>query len=78
MPPNFHVEKIQLISFTQLNNCGIASVKTDESMINEKPYFKMQILSFSSKLLWGSNVASIAKTAFKKIGALICSFNHVF
>ena len=30
-------------------------------------------LTFSSKLDWGSYIIFIAKTAFKKIGALICS-----
>ena len=30
-------------------------------------------LTFSSKLDWGSYIIAIAKTAFKKIGALICS-----
>ena len=30
-------------------------------------------LTFSSKLDWGSYVISIAKTASKKVGALICS-----
>ena len=30
-------------------------------------------LSFSSKLDWGSDIISIAKTTPKKIGALICS-----
>ena len=36
-------------------------------------------LSFSSKLDWGSCIISIAKTAFKKIGALIRSmkFLHI-
>ena len=30
-------------------------------------------LSFSSKLDWGSDIISTAKTTPKKIGALICS-----
>ena len=34
-------------------------------------------LSFSSKLDWGSYI-SIAKTASKKIGALICSMKCLF
>ena len=33
----------------------------------------MLVLTFSSKLNWGSYIISIAKTASKKIGALICS-----
>ena len=36
-------------------------------------YFKMLTLTFSSKLDWASYIVSIAKTAPKKIGALIFS-----
>ena len=36
-----------------------------------KKTFKMLGLTFSSKLDWGSYIVSIAKTASKKIGALI-------
>ena len=34
-------------------------------------------LTFSSKLDWGSYISSIAKTASKKIGALICSMKFL-
>ena len=34
-------------------------------------------LTFSSKLDWGSYIISIAKTASKKIGALICSMEFL-
>ena len=34
-------------------------------------------LAFSSKLDWGSYIISIAKTASKKIGALICSIKFL-
>ena len=43
------------------------------SVPEEKSFFKMLTLTFSSKLDWGSSIISIAKTASKKIGALICS-----
>ena len=43
------------------------------SVIKEKSSFKMLGLTFSSKLDRGSYIISIAKTASKKIGALICS-----
>ena len=43
------------------------------SVLEEKSSFKMLGLIFSSKLDWGSYIVSIAKTASKKIGALICS-----
>ena len=45
----------------------------DGSVLEEKTSLKMLGLTFSSKLDWDSYVVSIAKTASKKIGALICS-----
>ena len=48
-------------------------MKIDGSVLEEKSSFKMLRLAFSSKLDWGSYIMSIAKTAFKKTGALICS-----
>ena len=45
----------------------------DGSVLEEKSSFKMLGLTFSSKLDWGSYIISIAKTASRKIGALICS-----
>ena len=45
----------------------------DGSVLEEKSSFKMLGLTFSSKLDWGSYIMSIAKTASKKIGALIRS-----
>ena len=45
----------------------------DGSVLEEKTSFKMLWLTFSSKFAWGSYIASIAKTASKKIGALIRS-----
>ena len=43
----------------------------DGSVLEEKSYFMMLGLTLSSKLDWGSYIVSIAKTASKKIGALI-------
>ena len=45
----------------------------DGSFLEENSSFKMLELTFSSKLNWGSQIISIAKTASKKIEALICS-----
>ena len=45
----------------------------DGSVLEEKSSFKMLGLTFSSKLDWGSYIASVAKTASKKIGTLIRS-----
>ena len=68
---------IQLVSFDQSNNNGSIDVKMDGSVLQEKSSFKMQGLTFSSKLDWGSYIISIAKTASKKIGALIHSMKFV-
>ena len=53
-------------------------MKEDGTVLEEKSSFKMLKLSFSSELDWGSYITSIAKSAFKKIGALIRSmfFSH--
>ena len=42
------------------------------SVLEEKTSFKTLGLTFSSKLGWGSYIVSIAKSASKKIGVLIC------
>ena len=47
------------------------------SILEEKSSFKMLSLTFSSKLDWGSCIISIAKTASKKIGALIRSMKFL-
>ena len=49
----------------------------DGSVLEEKSSFKMLVLTFSSKLDWGSYIISIAKTASKKIGALIRSIKFL-
>ena len=49
----------------------------DGSILEEKSSFKMLRLTFSSKLDWGSYIISIAKTASKKIGALIRSMKFL-
>ena len=67
------LEKLKLVSFDQFNNTDAIDVKMDGSVLEEKSFFKMLGLTFSSKLDWGSYIISIAKTTFKKIGALICS-----
>ena len=46
-------------------------MKKCESVPDEKLSFKMLVLTFSSKLDWGSYITSIAKSTSKKIGALI-------
>ena len=70
---DFSAGKTQLVLFDWSNNNGSIDVKMDGSVLEEKSSFKMLGLTFSSKLDWGSYIISIAKTASKKIGALICS-----
>ena len=62
------LEKLNWFHLTGENNTGVVHVKMDESVLDEKSYFKIQRLTFSSKLDWGSYITSIAETASKKIG----------
>ena len=66
--------KTQLLSFDRSKNTSAINVKIDRSVLEEKTSFTM---TFSSKLDWGSYIVSIAKTASKKIGALICSMKFL-
>ena len=52
-------------------------MKMNGSVLEEKPSFKRLGLIFSSKFDWGSYIISIAKTAPKKIGALIHSMKFL-
>ena len=69
----FNAGKTKLVSIDRSNNTGSVDVKMDASTLEEKSYFKMLGLTFSSKLDWGSHIISIAKTVSKKTGALIRS-----
>ena len=71
----FNARKTQLVSFDWCNNTSAIDVKMDRSV--EKLSFKMLGLTFSSKLDWDSYIISIAKTASKKIGALIRSMKFL-
>ena len=74
---NFIAGKTQLVIFDRSNNNGFIDVKMDAFVIEEKSSFKMLGLTFSSKLDWDSYIISIAKTASKKIGALIRSMKFL-
>ena len=74
---DLNAEKTQLVLFDQSNNNGSIDMKMDGSVLEEKSSFKMLGLTFSSKLDWGSYIISIAKTASKKIGALIHSMKFL-
>ena len=70
---DFSSGKAQLVSFDRSKNTGAIDVKMNGSVLEEKTSFKMLGLTFSSKLDWSCYIVSIAKTASKKIGALIRS-----
>ena len=69
--------KIQMVLSDWPNNTGAIDVKMDRSVLEEKSSFGMLRFTFSSKLDWGSSIISIAKTAFKKTGALIRSMKFL-
>ena len=67
----FNAGKTQLVSVRLSNDTGAMDVKIDVSVLEKISSFKMLGMTFSSKLDWGSYIISIAKTALKKIKALI-------
>ena len=68
--PEFNAGKSQILLFDWSSNTGLIDVKMDVSVTEEKMFLKMIGFSFSSKLDSGSYIISIAKAAFKKIGAM--------
>ena len=74
---DFNAGKTQLVSFDRSNNTGSIDVKMDGSVLGEKSSFRMLELT-SSWLDWDSYIIYIAKTASKKIGALIRSMKFLF
>ena len=75
---DFNAGKTHLVLFDQSNSTGAIDVKMDGFVLEEKSSFKMLGLTFSSKLDWSSYIIFIAKTASKKIGALIRSLKCLF
>ena len=76
-PVDFSAGKTELVLFDSSKNNGAIDVKMDGSVFEGKSSFKMLRLTFSSKLDYGSHTVSIAKTASKKIGALIHSIKFL-
>ena len=68
--------KLSWFRLTGLIN-GSIDVKMDGSVLDEKSSFKMLGLTFSYKLDCDFYIISIAKTASKKIGALVCSIKFL-
>ena len=77
---NFNSGKTKVVLFHWSNNSRAIWMKIDGSVLEKKSYF--EILGLSSLQIWkldrGPYIASIAKTASKKIGALICSIKFIF
>ena len=69
---DFKMCKTQLISFDSLIN---SAKKKQMGLLLMKIIL---MVAFSSKLDWSSYIASIANTASKKIGSLICSMIFFF
>ena len=59
---NFNSAKTQLVSFDRSKNTEVTDVKMGGSVLEEKSYFKMLWLTFSSKLDWSSYITCIAKS----------------
>ena len=75
---DFNAVKTHLVLFEQSNSSNDIDLKMDGSVLEEKSYFKIFGLSFSSKLHWGSYIVSIARSVSKKIGASLCSLKFIF
>lgn len=72
---DYNTGKTQFVIFDLLNNCGATNAKLNGCNLQRRSSFKILGLSFSFKLIWCSNSVSIAKSDYKKIGALICSIH---
>ena len=73
----FNAGKNQLVSFDWSSNTSAIDMKVDGSILDKKSSFKMLGLIFFSELDWVFYIITIAKTASKKIGALICSMKFL-
>ena len=74
---DFNAGKTQLVLSDWSNNTVAIDVKVGGSVAEEKSSFKMLGLTFFSQLDWGCYSISFAKTASKKIGALIHSIKFL-
>ena len=69
--------KTQLVFFDWSNNTSAIHVRMDGSVLEEKSSLKMLGLTSSFKLDWGSYIISVARSASKKVGALIRSIKFL-
>ena len=75
---DFIAGKTPLVLFDRSNTTGSINVKIDGSVLEKISSFKILGLTDSSKLDWSSFITFIARTASKKIGALIRSMKFFF
>ena len=64
---DFNAGKTQLVSFDRCKNTGAIDVKMDGSVLEEKTYFKMLWLTFSSKLDWALTLSLLLKLPPRKL-----------
>ena len=74
---DFNAGKTQLLSFDWSNKTGAIDVKMKGSVLEQKSSFKIQGLTFSSELDWGSCIISIVGGASKRVRALIGSMKFL-
>ena len=74
---DFIAGKTQLVSFEWSGNTGAIDMIMNGFLLEENSSFKMLGLTFFSKLDLGTSIISIAKSAYKKIGALIRSMKFL-
>ena len=74
---DFNARITQLVLIDRSNNTGTIGVKMDGYVLEEKSSFKMLGLTFSYKFDRGSYIIYIAKTASRKIRALIRSMKFL-
>ena len=67
------LEKLNLVHLISVTTLVLLVWKLMSLFLRKNHFLKILGLTFSSKLDWGSYIISIAKTASKKIGALIRS-----
>ena len=63
----FSAVKTHLILFEQSNNNGSVDVKMDGSVVQEKSFFKMLELTFSSKLIGFLRLSLLLKLPLRKL-----------
>lgn len=70
---SFNAKKTQLVSFHRHRECSLLPVSMNGAELPENSDLKLLGLSFNSELSWNSYIASIAKSASKKVGSLFRS-----